>query len=93
VRKPILVDTETAAHYVERSVWTIYRWASEGRLTRHGKRGRNGARWDLRELEQSQPRAGQPDPPPPPKIAGGDQNFQDKGLDNDLSSPQNESGR
>ncbi|MFP3986896.1 helix-turn-helix domain-containing protein [Streptomyces sp. E11-3] len=45
---PQLVTAADAAVYTGRSVGTIWRWASEGRIHRygHGK----GVRYDLREL-------------------------------------------
>jgi excisionase family DNA binding protein len=45
---PKLVTTEDAAYYTGRPVGTIWRWASEGRITRygHGKQ----VRYDLDEL-------------------------------------------
>lgn len=45
---PTLVTATDAAYYTGRSVGTIWRWASEGRLTRHGY-GKQ-VRYDLREL-------------------------------------------
>lgn len=45
-----LVDTEAAECWTRRPRGTLYRWASEGRITRHGTRGHWGARWDLDEL-------------------------------------------
>jgi hypothetical protein len=65
-KKPLLVDTEAAATWAGRSVWVIYRWASEGRLTRHGGRGRGNARWDLREVPEWKPDSGRPKPEAPP---------------------------
>jgi excisionase family DNA binding protein len=64
----ILLTTAEAAEYIGRSPWTVYRWASEGRLTRYGGRGRNNARWDAKELECAawDPRTGDPKPLPPP---------------------------
>jgi excisionase family DNA binding protein len=63
VSTPILVRPDEAAAYTRRPVHTVYRWAHEGRLTRHGT-GRGRVRYDLREL----PAPGQPPPPrkPPP---------------------------
>jgi hypothetical protein len=69
---PILVDTETAAHHAGREITVIYRWANEGRLTRYGGRGRNGARWDLRQIPAWSRDSGRPMPAPPPKIHKGD---------------------
>ena len=45
---PTLITAADAAYYTGRPVGTIWRWASEGRISRygHGK----GARYDLREL-------------------------------------------
>lgn len=45
---PRLVTARDAAHYTGRPVGSIWRWASEGRISRygHGK----GVRYDLREL-------------------------------------------
>lgn len=45
---PALATAADAAYYTGRSVGTIWRWASEGRITRygHGKQ----VRYDLREL-------------------------------------------
>lgn len=45
---PKLVGTTDAAHYTGRSVGTIWRWASEGRITRYGS-GKQ-VRYDLLEL-------------------------------------------
>jgi hypothetical protein len=65
---PILVDTEAAAFHAGREESIIYRWASEGRLTRYGGRGRGGSKWDLREIPQwSGPGSGKPQPGPPKK--------------------------
>lgn len=46
-----LVTTEQAALYTGRPVGTIWRWASEGRITRHGS-GKN-VRYDLDELPRA----------------------------------------
>lgn len=43
-----LVTAADAAYYTGRPVGTIWRWASEGRISRYG-RG-NGTRYDVREL-------------------------------------------
>ena len=45
---PALVTAADAAYYTGRPVGTIWRWASEGRISRygHGK----GVRYDAREL-------------------------------------------
>ncbi len=59
-----LVNTTTAVTYTGRPVGTINRWATEGRITRHGKTGPGKALWDVRELPRAVP--GQPLPPPPP---------------------------
>ncbi|GAA2222142.1 hypothetical protein GCM10010400_77160 [Streptomyces aculeolatus] len=45
---PILVAADEAAYYSGRSVGAIWRWASEGRITRH-RSGRR-VRYDLDEL-------------------------------------------
>lgn len=76
-RKPRLVDTEAAEHWTSRPRGTLYRWATEGRITRYGTRGHWGARWDLDELPRYRHMcsptclSGQgcpplPDPPPVP---------------------------
>ncbi|MEX3099537.1 MULTISPECIES: helix-turn-helix domain-containing protein [unclassified Streptomyces] len=43
-----LITAADAAHYTGRAVGTIWRWASEGRISKygHGK----GVRYDVREL-------------------------------------------
>ncbi|MPY47144.1 helix-turn-helix domain-containing protein [Streptomyces acidicola] len=45
---PTLISAADAAYYTGRPVGTIWRWASEGRISRygHGK----GVRYDLHEL-------------------------------------------
>lgn len=53
-----LVDTMSAVIYTGRPAAMLYRWASEGRITRHGGRGQGQARWSLTELPQAMP--GQP---------------------------------
>jgi hypothetical protein len=58
------VDTAAALIWCGRPVGTLKRWASEGRITRHGTSRPGGARWNLRELPQAIP--GEPLPPPPP---------------------------
>lgn len=45
---PALVTAQDAAHYTGRPVGTIWRWASEGRISRHGH-GRR-VRYDVLEL-------------------------------------------
>jgi len=45
---PILVTAAEAAHYTGRPVGTIWRWASEGRITRYGSG--KAVRYDLDEL-------------------------------------------
>ncbi|WP_171117809.1 MULTISPECIES: helix-turn-helix domain-containing protein [unclassified Streptomyces] len=45
---PALVTAMDAAHYTGRSVGTIWRWASEGRITRYGS-GKT-VRYDVHEL-------------------------------------------
>lgn len=47
---PILVTGADAAHYTGRPIGTIWRWASEGRITRYGSG--KGVRYDLNELPQ-----------------------------------------
>jgi hypothetical protein len=34
------------------AIWTIYRWARDGKITRHGGTGSKQARWDLDELDR-----------------------------------------
>lgn len=46
---PFLVTEELAALWVGRPASTIRRWASEGRITRHGH-GRGNVRYNLAEL-------------------------------------------
>lgn len=46
---PILVTASEASLWTGRPVGTIWRWASEGRIRRHGGPGKK-ARYDLREL-------------------------------------------
>ena len=41
---PVLVSTADASAWTGRPIGTIYRWASEGRIGRHGRK------YDLREL-------------------------------------------
>lgn len=48
---PRLVSAADAALYTGRSVGTIWRWASEGRISRHGH-GKH-VRYDLRELPRA----------------------------------------
>lgn len=45
---PVLITAAEAALYTGRPVGTIWRWASEGRITRHG-RGK-AVRYNLHEL-------------------------------------------
>ncbi|MFG7940969.1 helix-turn-helix domain-containing protein [Streptomyces cacaoi] len=45
---PALVTAQDAAHYTGRPVGTIWRWASEGRITRYGT-GRT-IRYDVMEM-------------------------------------------
>lgn len=58
------VSTEAACAYTGRSMRTLYRWASEGRIRRYGSPHRGRTKWDLSELPQAVP--GQPQPAPPP---------------------------
>lgn len=67
---PILVDTEAAAAYAGRDIAVIYRWASEGRLTRYGGRGKGGAKWDIRQIPEWKEDSGRPRPSPPKKLSG-----------------------
>lgn len=60
-----LADTTTAVAWIGRPREVLYRWAREGRVTRHGGSGRNDARWNLAELPRAIP--GQPLPDPPAK--------------------------
>lgn len=46
---PILVTAADAAYYTGRPVGTIWRWASEGRISRYGTGKR--ARYDLTQLQ------------------------------------------
>lgn len=45
---PVLVTATEAAEWTGRPVGTIWRWASEGRISRYGTG--KGTRYDLREL-------------------------------------------
>lgn len=45
-----LVDTDCAVMWTGRTRETLYRWAREGRIERHGRRTPQGARWNLNEL-------------------------------------------
>lgn len=69
---PMLADTEVAVEWSGRDRSVIYRWASEGRLTRYGGTGKAGARWDLREIPQWGGRGSGVEQPGPPekKISG-----------------------
>ncbi|WP_435601338.1 helix-turn-helix domain-containing protein [Streptomyces sp. C10-9-1] len=46
---PALATAEDAAYWAGRAVGTIWRWASEGRITRYTTRA--GTRYDLMEIE------------------------------------------
>lgn len=48
---PVLITAAEAAFYTGRPVGTIWRWASEGRITRHGA-GKQ-VRYDLNELPRA----------------------------------------
>lgn len=48
--RPQLVTAADAAYYTGRPVGTIWRWASEGRITVHGSG--KAARYDLRQLDR-----------------------------------------
>ena len=63
---PILVTGPEAALWTGRPIGTIWRWASEGRISRHDGTGRN-ARYDLREL----PPATEAGPGPAPTLPVG----------------------
>lgn len=63
---PILVSTDLAATHIGRDSDVIYRWAREGRITRHGGTDPDSARWDLRELPGWDVSSGLPMPNPPP---------------------------
>lgn len=59
------IDTETALKWTGRpNRQTLYRWASEGRITRYGTPG--AALWDILELP-GKGHGGAPGPPPPRK--------------------------
>ncbi|MFE4658162.1 DNA-binding protein [Streptomyces hydrogenans] len=68
---PALVTAQDAAYWSGRSVGTIWRWASEGRITVYGQ-GKN-ARYDLMEID---PARRDPDtrellePTPAPPVTG-----------------------
>ena len=71
---PVLIDTATAVLISGRTEGTIYRWATERRLTRYGTKGHGNALWDHREIPTWDGKAS-PRPKPP---AVKPQNFQDK---------------
>lgn len=48
---PALATAKDAAYWAGRSVGTIWRWASEGRISRYGS-GKN-VRYDVREIPQA----------------------------------------
>lgn len=50
MNRPWLATAADAAYYTGRPVGTIWRWASEGRISRHGQG--KAARYDLRELDR-----------------------------------------
>lgn len=58
---PVRVTAADASAWTGRPVGTIYRWASEGRITRYG------GRYDLREL----PAATEAGPGPAPLLPAG----------------------
>ncbi|SOE25630.1 hypothetical protein SAMN05442782_2373 [Streptomyces sp. OK228] len=63
-----LAETEAAELHTGRPRGVLYRWAREGRVTRH--RGRHGRTlWDLEELPTHIP--GQPLPEPPKRRMSG----------------------
>jgi hypothetical protein len=60
------VDTKHAAFYLiqdlkasmddprmHSATWTIYRWARNGVIMRHGGTGKGQARWSIREVDQA----------------------------------------
>lgn len=59
-----LVDTEVAVAWTGRPRETLYRWAREQRITRHGDSSPRGARWNLAELPRAVPGVNLPDAPP-----------------------------
>jgi hypothetical protein len=59
-----LVPTASAMAYTGRQRQTLYRWSSEGRITRYGTPGE--ALWDVLELPPARP-DGTSAPPPPRK--------------------------
>lgn len=61
---PILVTAREASVWTGRPVGTIWRWATEDRITIHKGRTRKDSRYDLREL----PAATDDGPGPVPKI-------------------------
>lgn len=73
VQSCALVDTQAAVAWIGRPREVLYRWAREGRVTRHGGSGRNDARWNLAELPRAVPGEPLPNPPArkldkPPKL-------------------------
>lgn len=62
-----LADTEAACLYTGRPRGTLYRWAAEGRIARHGTRAQSRALWDLDELPACIPGEPLPKPPPVPR--------------------------
>ncbi|MFF5445472.1 DNA-binding protein [Streptomyces sp. NPDC012888] len=48
--RPWLVTASDAAYYTGRPVGTVWRWATEGRITRHGTG--KATRYDLREMNR-----------------------------------------
>jgi hypothetical protein len=69
--RPQLVTAADAAYYTGRPIGTIWRWASEGRISRHGV-GKN-ARYDLRQLDRKtvDPWTGETRLGEPPKLPEG----------------------
>lgn len=71
VVEPLLVSADVAAVWAGRPIGTIYRWASEGRLTRH--RTGSGTRYDLNEIPpKTDDGPGQPPPLMKTENADGD---------------------
>lgn len=76
IATPTLITEDMAAYTTGRPGSTIRRWASEGRITRHGH-GRGQVRYDLHELpvatrdEYTGEILHRADPPPLPQRAPG----------------------
>lgn len=69
--EPLLVSADVAAVWAGRPIGTIYRWASEGRITRH--RLEAGTRYNLHEIPpKTDDGPGQPPPLRKTEKADGD---------------------